>query len=157
MSKKLKAITHASFPLLLLGITNVVRIGDGSDISGIIIRLIAFMLGIFGATYLAAGLWHRAEKGSESWKYLSISMILFVAWNVIMTFGVLVDVLFLKKYNTNILISMDALNTFTMILKILDPVLEVIVFIILLFGLRKIIYAMRNEPWTVFSEEGSDE
>lgn len=147
--------------LLLLANLNVVQaingISNGIDISGTIVRLISFLLGMCGATYLAAGLWQRAEKGSETWKYLSISMILFVFWNVIMAFGILLDVLTAQRAERDIAISVDALNTFYIIVRVLDPVLEVIVFVLLLFGLRKIINAMRNEPWSVFSREDSDE
>lgn len=130
---------------------------NGIEISGTIVRLISFFLGICGATYLAAGLWQRAEKGSESWKYLSISMVLFVFWNVIMAFGILLDVLVAQRAGPEIAISSDTLITYYSIVRVLDPVIEVIVFVILLFGLRKIINAMRNEPWSVFSKEDSDE
>jgi hypothetical protein len=156
-----RTITTVGFFLLLLADLDVASaangIGNGIDISGTIVRLISFLLGMCGATYLAAGLWQRAEKGSETWKYLSISMVLFVFWNVIMAFGILLDVLTVQRAEHDIAISMDALNTYYAIVRILDPVLEVIVFVILLFGLRKIINAMRNEPWSVFSKEDSDE
>jgi hypothetical protein len=156
-----RTITAVGVLLLLLANLNVARavngINNGIDISGTIVRLISFLLGMCGATYLAAGLWQRAEKGSETWKYLSISMVLFVFWNVIMAFGILLDVLTAQKAERDIAISVDALNTFYTIVRILDPVIEVIVFVILLFGLRKIINAMRNEPWGVFSKEDADE
>ncbi len=156
-----RTITTVGFFLLLLADLDVASaangIGNGIDISGTIVRLISFLLGMCGATYLAAGLWQRAEKGSETWKYLSISMVLFVFWNVIMAFGILLDVLTVQRAEHDIAISMDALNTYYAIVRILDPVIEVIVFVILLFGLRKIINAMRNEPWSVFSKEDSDE
>jgi hypothetical protein len=54
------------------------------------------------------------------------------------------------------MISDEVLNTYIIIVKILDPVIEVIVFLILLFGLRKIIDAMRTKPWTVFSKEDEE-
>ncbi|MCZ7401041.1 MAG: hypothetical protein O8C61_02325 [Candidatus Methanoperedens sp.] len=156
-----RTITTVGVFLLLLADLDVARaaygISNGIDISGTIVRLISFLLGMCGATYLAAGLWQRAEKGSETWKYLSISMVLFVFWNVIMAFGILLDVLTAQRAEHDIAISVDALNTYYAIVRILDPVLEVIVFVILLFGLRKIINAMRNEPWSVFSKEDSDE
>ncbi len=156
-----RTITTVGVFLLLLADLDVARaaygISNGIDISGTIVRLISFLLGMCGATYLAAGLWQRAEKGSETWKYLSISMVLFVFWNVIMAFGILLDVLTAQRAEHDIAISADALNTYYAIVRILDPVIEVIVFVILLFGLRKIINAMRNEPWSVFSKEDADE
>ncbi len=159
MNKRTK--TTIGVFLLLLANLNVAQaingINNGIDISGTIVRLISFLLGMCGATYLAAGLWQRAEKGSETWKYLSISMILFVFWNVIMAFGILLDVLTAQRAEREIAISVDTMTTFYAIVRILDPVIEVIVFVILLFGLRKIINAMRNEPWSVFSKEDSDE
>lgn len=159
MNKRI--ITTVGVFLLLLANLNVARavngISNGIDISGTIVRLISFLLGMCGATYLAAGLWQRAEKGSETWKYLSISMVLFVFWNVIMAFGILLDVLTAQRAERDIAISTDALNTYYTIVRILDPVIEVIVFVILFFGLRKIINAMRNEPWSVFSKKESDE
>jgi len=45
------------------------------------------------------------------------------------------------------------MDIYFFIVKILDPVIEVIVFVILLFGLRKIIGAMRTKPWNVFSKD----
>ncbi|HEY6586234.1 MAG TPA: hypothetical protein VIY97_03600, partial [Candidatus Methanoperedens sp.] len=110
-------------------------------------------LGICGATYLAAGLWSRSQKGSNSWKYLSISMILFVFWNIIGAFGILLDVIKVQNSKNDVAVSQEGLDLFFYIVKVLDPVLEVIVFIILLFGLRKIISAMRTKPWTVFSKD----
>ncbi len=127
------------------------------DMSGTIVRLIAYLLGVCGAAYLAAGLWSRSEKGSHSWKYLSVSMILFVFWNIMGIFSVLLEVLSIQKYTSGILISDENLNTYIIIVKILDPVIAVIVFLILFFGLRKIIDAMRTKPWTVFSKEDEEE
>lgn len=126
---------------------------NGIDMSGTIVRLISFLLGICGATYLAAGLWSRAQKGSNSWKYLSISMVLFVFWNIIGAFGILLDVIKIQNSINDIAVSPEGLDLFSYIVKVLDPLLEVIVFLILLFGLRKIISAMRTKPWTVFSKD----
>lgn len=148
-----KIAVFAGLPLLMLADANVLEATGGIDMSGTIVRLISFLLGVCGATYLAAGLWSRSEKGSVSWKYLSISMILFVFWNIIGAFGILLDVLSVKKFDSSIAISEEALNIYLVIIQILDPVIEVIVFLIMLFGLRKIIYAMRTRPWTVFSKD----
>ncbi|NJD53260.1 MAG: hypothetical protein FIB07_10375 [Candidatus Methanoperedens sp.] len=126
---------------------------NGIDMSGTIVRLISFLLGICGATYLAAGLWSRSLKGSNSWKYLSISMVLFVFWNIIGAFGILLDVIKVQNSINDVSVSPEGLDLFSYIVKVLDPLLEVIVFIILLFGLRKIISAMRTKPWTVFSKD----
>ena len=142
----------AGIPLFMLANANVLEAYNGIDMSGIIVRLISFLLGICGATYLAAGLWSRSEKGSGSWKYLSISMILLVFWNIIGAFSILLDVLTSQKLGNSVAISEEALNIYLDIVKILDPVIEVIVFILLLFGLRKIINAMRTKPWSVFSK-----
>ena len=150
---KKQTISFAFFPLLMFSGVNLMGLDSGIDMSGTIVRLISFLLGVCGATYLAAGLWSRSEKGSVSWKYLSISMILFVFWNIIGAFSILLDVLSVKKFDSSIAISDEALNIYLIIIKILDPVIEVIVFLILLFGLRKIIYAMRTRPWTVFSKD----
>jgi len=148
-----KIAVFAGLPLLMLADANVLEATGGIDMSGTIVRLISFLLGVCGATYLAAGLWSRSEKGSVSWKYLSISMILFVFWNIIGAFGILLDVLSVKKFDSSIAISDEALNIYLIIIQILDPVIEVVVFLILLFGLRKIIHAMRTRPWTVFSKD----
>lgn len=151
-------------PMLLNGLYSTSIMSDkdiigtinGIDMSGTIVRLIAFLLGVCGATYLAAGLWSRSEKGSQSWKYLSISMILFVFWNIIGAFGILLDVLNYQNSMYEIAISPEAMELYLFIVKILDPILEVIVFVLLLFGLRKIIYTMRTKPWTVFSNEDEE-
>jgi hypothetical protein len=140
-------------PLLMIENVNALEAVNHIDMSGTIVRLISYLLGICGAAYLAAGLWSRSEKGSKSWKYLSVSMIIFVFWNIIGTFSVLLDVLSFRKSTSGIVISDEALNIYIIIVKILDPVIEVMVFLILLFGLRKIIDAMRTKPWTVFSKE----
>ncbi len=133
--------------------SNIAGTINGIDMSGTIVRLISFLLGICGATYLAAGLWSRSQKGSNSWKYLSISMVLFVFWNIIGAFGILLDVIKVQNSINDVAISQEGLDLFFYIVKVLDPLLEVIVFIILLFGLRKIISAMRTKPWTVFSKD----
>lgn len=148
-----KSIMLAFFPLSIMANANLAGAANGVDMSGTIVRLISFLLGVCGATYLAAGLWSRSEKGSGSWKYLSISMILFVFWNVIGAFSILLDVLNIQRTTHEVAISQDAMNLYFFIVKILDPVLEVIVFILLLFGLQKIINAMRTKPWTVFNKE----
>jgi len=150
---KKQTISFAFFPLLMFSGVNLMGLDSGIDMSGTIVRLISFLLGVCGATYLAAGLWSRSEKGSSSWKYLSISMILFVFWNIIGAFSILLDVLTIQKSGNEVAISEEALNLYILIVKVLDPVIEVIVFIILLFGLRKIINAMRTKPWTVFSKD----
>lgn len=146
----------AFFSVSTMADPNITGTIDGIDMSGTIVRLISFLLGICGATYLAAGLWSRSEKGSESWKFLSISMILFVFWNIIGAFGILLDVLNYQNYRSEIAISEEGLNIYLFIIKILDPITEVIVFVILLFGLRKIISAMRTSPWTVFSRDDEE-
>lgn len=143
----------ASLPASIITDSNLEGTINGIDMSGTIVRLISFLLGICGATYLAAGLWSRSQKGSNSWKYLSISMILFVFWNIIGAFGILLDVIKVQNSKNDIAVSQEGLDLFFYIVKVLDPVLEVIVFIILLFGLRKIISAMRTKPWTVFSKD----
>jgi len=147
----------AGIPLLIIENVNALEDINRIDTSGTMVRLISYLLGVCGAAYLAAGLWSRSEKGSESWKYLSISMILFVFWNIIGTFSILLDVLSIQKTTSGILISDEALDTYIIIVQILDPVIEVIVFLILLFGLRKIIDAMRTKPWAVFSKEDDEE
>ena len=147
----------AGIPLLMIENVNALENISQIDMSGTIVRLISYLLGVCGAAYLAAGLWSRSEKGSQSWKYLSVSMILFVFWNIIGTFSILLDVLTIRKSTTGIVISDEALNTYIIIVKILDPVIAVIVFLILLFGLRKIIDAMRTKPWTVFGKEDEEE
>ncbi|CAG0984756.1 MAG: hypothetical protein MPEBLZ_00089 [Candidatus Methanoperedens nitroreducens] len=146
-------IQFASFPASIMSDSNIAGTINGIDMSGTIVRLISFLLGICGATYLAAGLWSRSQKGSNSWKYLSISMILFVFWNIIGAFGILLDVIKVQNSINDAAVSQEGLELFSYIVKVLDPLLEVIVFIILLFGLRKIINAMRTKPWTVFSKD----
>lgn len=124
------------------------------DTSGTIVRLIAFILGMCGSLYLAASLWRRAEKGSESWKYLSVSMMMLSFWNIIMAFSVMMTVLNIDRLGRVHDITFDYV---LVIIKVLDPIIEVTVFLILLFGLKKIIKAIREEPWTVFSKEEPDE
>jgi len=140
-------------PVLIMANANLAGAINGVDMSGIIVRLISFLLGICGATYLAAGLWSRSEKGSVSWKYLSISMILFVFWNILGAFGILLDVIQIQNPASSAAMSQQSINLYLFIIKTLDPIIEVIVFVILLFGLRKIISAMRTKPWTVFSND----
>jgi len=146
-------IQFASFSASIMSDSNIAGTINGIDMSGTIVRLISFLLGICGATYLAAGLWSRSQKGSNSWKYLSISMILFVFWNIIGAFGILLDVIKVQNSINDAAVSQEGLELFSYIVKVLDPLLEVIVFIILLFGLRKIINTMRTKPWTVFSKD----
>jgi len=147
----------AWIPLLIIENVSALEEINQIDMSGTIVRLISYLLGVCGAAYLAAGLWSRSEKGSQSWKYISVSMILFVFWNIIGTFSILLDVLTIRKSTSGIVISDEALNTYIIIVKMLDPVIAVIVFLILLFGLRKIIDAMRTKPWTVFCKEDEAE
>lgn len=146
-------ILFAFFPVSIMADPNIAGTINGIDMSGTIVRLISFLLGICGATYLAAGLWSRSQKGTNSWKYLSISMVLFVFWNIIGAFGILLDVIKVQNSMNEAAISHDGLDLMSYIVQVLDPVLEVIVFLILLFGLRKIISAMRTKPWTVFSKD----
>jgi hypothetical protein len=153
---KKQTMSFAFFPLLMFSSANLMGLDSGIDMSGTIVRLISFLLGVCGATYLAAGLWSRSEKGSNSWKYLSISMILFVFWNILGAFSILLDVLTIQTTGNEVAVSMQALDLYKIIVKVLDPVIEVIVFIILLFGLRKIVSAMRTKPWTVFSKDEDD-
>jgi hypothetical protein len=155
MHTKTKMVSLLFFFLLFLPMVGAAQAinEDRIDTSGMIVRLISFLLGMCGSTYLAAGLWQRAEKGTETWKYLSISMIMMIFWNIIMTFGVLLNAL---KFE-NALKSPEVIDNALVILNVLDPVIEVIVFLILFFGLKKIIKAMREEPWTVFSREEPDE
>lgn len=153
MSTRIKLIALSCFFLLMLPAARADTPIEGMDTSGTIVRLISFLLGMCGSTYLAASLWQRAERGTETWKYLSISMIMMIFWNIIMTFGVLLNILRFEKTVR----SPEVIDNALIILNVLDPVVEVIVFLILLFGLRKIIKAMREEPWTVFSKEEPDE
>lgn len=141
------------FPVSVMADANLAGTINGVDMSGTIVRLISFLLGICGATYLAAGFWSRSEKGSVSWKYLSISMVLFVFWNIIGAFGILLDVIQIQNTANDVAISQRSMDLYFYIVKILDPIVEVIVFVILLFGLRKIIGAMRTKPWNVFSKD----
>jgi hypothetical protein len=141
------------FPVSVMANANLGETINGVDMSGTIVRLISFLLGICGATYLAAGFWSRSEKGSVSWKYLSISMVLFVFWNIIGAFSILLDVIQFQKSGNDVAISQKAMELYFFIVKILDPIIEVIVFVILLFGLRKIISAMRTKPWNVFTKD----
>lgn len=151
MRVKLIALLYLS--LLVLPAARAAYPVEGLDTSGTIVRLISFLLGMCGSTYLAASLWQRAERGTETWKYLSISMIMMIFWNIIMTFGVLLGML---RFDETMR-SPEVIDNAIIILNVLDPVIEVIVFLILLFGLKKIIKAMREEPWTVFSKEEPNE
>ena len=157
MSIKIKLLSLSCLLLLMLPEAEADPLIDGIDTSGTIVRLVSFLLGICGSTYLAAGLWRRAEKGSESWKYLSVSMVMMIFWNIIMTIGILLNILKMNILNSvSVVESIEVIDTTLIILNFLDPVIEVIVFLILLFGLRKIVKTMREEPWTVFSREDQD-
>ena len=136
------------FPMSVMADANLGETINGVDMSGTIVRLISFLLGICGATYLAAGFWSRSEKGSVSWKYLSISMV--------GAFSILLDVIQIQNATNDVAISQRSMDLYFFTVKILDPVIEVIVFVILLFGLRKIIDAMRTKPWNVFSKDEED-
>ncbi|KCZ71143.1 hypothetical protein ANME2D_03175 [Candidatus Methanoperedens nitroreducens] len=125
----------------------------GIDTSGTVVQLISFLLAMCGSTYLAAVLWRRGQGGSESWRYISVSMIMLALWNAIMAFGIMVTTLQTRGN----LDSIEIIDNIHVIIKVLDPVIVVVAFLILLFGLEKIIKAMRDRPWTVFSEERSDE
>lgn len=138
--------------MLILPVVDADQTTDMIGIYGIIVRLIAFLLGMIGSVYLAAELWHRGERGSESWKYLCISMLMFTLWNILMAFGIMLGILN-GEYDANYVGSYAAI---AVIIKVLDPLIEVIAFIVLLFGLMRIIKAMRNKPWTVFSKEEPD-
>jgi len=153
MSMKIKLMALSYLFLFMLPAARAAYPVEGLDTSGTIVRLISFLLGMCGSTYLAASLWQRAERGTETWKYLSVSMIMMIFWNIIMTFSVLLDML---RFDETVR-SPEVVDNALVILNVLDPVIEVIVFLILLFGLRKIIKAMREEPWTVFSKEEPDE
>ncbi len=151
MSLIAKMIAFAGILLLILPRVDADQTIDMIGIYGIIVRLIAFLLGMIGSVYLAAELWQRGERGSESWKYLCISMLMFTLWNIIMAFGIMLGVL--NGYDTNYV---GSYGVIAVIIKVLDPLIEVIAFIVLLFGLMRIIKAMRNKPWTVFSKEEPD-
>ncbi len=116
--------------------------------SGTAMQIIAFLLGICGSVYLAAILWERGNKGSESWKQLSIAMMLFGLWNTIMIF----DIMMMAFLTQNPDSSNENIETVILTLKTLGPLVEVMVFIILLFGLMTIIRKMRHMPWVLFNK-----
>ncbi len=123
------------------------------ELSGTIMQIIAFLLGMCGSLYLASVLWTRGDKGSESWKYLSVSMIMFAFWNIIMSLGLMMTVL--NTYGDED--SKEIFNFIIFILEMLDPIIEVAVFMVLLFGLKRIIKKMLQKPWALFSKVDSDE
>lgn len=135
----------------------LVDLYPGMDLTGTIVRLIAFLLGMSGSMYLAAVLWKKSDTGAYSWKYLSVSMILFVFWNIVMTFGILMDVLHFGESAQENIISIETHDLVVNIINVLDPIIEVIVFLVLYFGLRKIVSDMREKPWMVFSKEEDNE
>lgn len=147
------AIKFMGFFFLMLANASIDQTTNMVEINGMIVRLLAYLLAMIGSIYLAAELWKRAEIGSESWKYLCISMLMFTFWNIIMAFGIVINVLYMGG-NINFVENSESIPV---VLETLDPIIEVSVFIILLFGLRSIIKAMRDKPWTVFSKEESDE
>lgn len=59
MSIKNRIINIAGISLIFLVNLNLAEASEGIDMSGTIVRLISFLLGICGATYLAAGLWQN--------------------------------------------------------------------------------------------------
>ncbi len=157
MSLKRKLTVLFYFLFLMLTDVKAASSLDRIDTSGTIVRLIAFLLGICGSLYLAAVLWQRSEKGSEGWKFLSVSMLMFTFWNIIMSMNIMLIVLYSTRYtyyNSDIL---EAISIIFGIVKILDPVIEVVVFIVLALGLKMIIKAIRDRPWTVFSREEHNE
>jgi len=58
-----KIAVFAGLPLLMLADANVLEATGGIDMSGTIVRLISFLLGVCGATYLAAGCGQGLRKG----------------------------------------------------------------------------------------------
>ncbi len=115
--------------------------------SGAAMQIIAYLLGMSGSIYLAAILWNRGNKGSESWKQLSIAMMLFGLWNIIMIFNIMMLALYQDPDNIN-----PNFEIAFFAFRILDPILEVMVFLILFFGLNTIIRKMRHSPWVLFDK-----
>lgn len=152
MSITIRLIAFTGAFLLLLPRADVYQTADMAEINVMIVPFMSHIMGIIGSVYLAAQLYTIAERASTTWKYLSISIVLFALWNVVMAFSIM-----LKALNIG---SVDYLqsssNTFYLI-NVIDPVLEVFVFFTFFYGLRKVANAMHNKPWTVFSQEGSDE
>ncbi|VVB85714.1 Uncharacterised protein [uncultured archaeon] len=154
--KKIVCIRNKIIAITFLLLTLPAAAGQTTnpiELSGTIIQIVAFLLGMCGSLYLASVLWARGDKGSESWKYLSVSMIMFAFWNIIMSLSLVMTVLNAKS-DTD---SKGTLNFVIFILKMLDPVIEVAVFMVLLFGLKNIIRTMLHKPWTLFSKVDSDE
>ncbi len=115
--------------------------------SGAAMQIIAYLLGMGGSVYLASVLWKRGNKGSESWKQLSIAMILFGLWNIIMIYNIMMLALYQDPDNVN-----ENFETAFFAFRVLDQILEVMVFIILFFGLNTIIRKMRQSPWVLFEK-----
>ncbi len=123
------------------------------EISGAVIQIIAFVLGMCGSIYLAAILWTKGNKGSESWKQLSVAMALFGFWNILMIFNIMMTALYNQKDEA----TQEFYRIIIFTIMTLDPIIEVIVFVILFSGLRTIIKKMRHKPWVLFSKVDSDE
>lgn len=124
------------------------------ETSNVAIQILSFLLGVCGSVYLGAILWERGNRGSESWKTLSISMFLFGFWNIVMIMNVLMMAL-------NVQDADDPYKSFDLaifVFKTLDPLVEVVVFMVMLFGLMSIIRTMRTRPWELFNkvEENDD-
>jgi hypothetical protein len=144
----------SGFLFLLIMLPAAQGFQDGSiNTSGIIVELIAYLLGICGSFYLGSILWTRGEKGLESWKYLSISMVLFGFWNIIMALDLVVAALIAEGQDS----SGKYLNNILFALRNIDPIVGMIAFVLLFTGLKKIIKAMHDKPWTVFQRVDFDD
>jgi len=152
MPTKTKLLAFTGAFMLLAPEADVFQTTSTAEINIMIIPFIAHLLAIIGSLYLAAQLYMFAEKASATWKYLSLSAVLFSLWNTIMAFNIILKVLSKES-------AAFAQSSYGMIysIKTIDPVLEVIVFFLFYYGMKRVANTMHNKPWTVFSKEDSNE
>ena len=148
MPIKIKLLALTSTFLLLVPEVDIYQTTGTAEINIMIVPFISHLLGIIGSVYLAAQLYTFAEKASGTWKYLSLSAVLFSLWNIIMAFNIILRVLY--KENATFMQSSYSMFYF---IKVIDPVLEAIVFFLFYYGMKRVANTMHNKPWTVFSEE----
>lgn len=147
MYRAIRFIALTGAFLLLLPASNVTPGSDMAHINVMIVPFISHLLGIIGSVYLAAQLNTIAERASRTWEYLSISIVFFSLWNILMAFNITLKVLYNGSQS-----SYEIIN----LIRVIDPVLEAFVFFVFFYGMKKVANAMHSKPWAVFSKEDND-
>lgn len=148
MSRAIRLIALTGAFLFLLPASDVNHASDMAYINVMVVPFISHLLGIIGSVYLAAQLNTIAERASRTWRYLSISIVLFSLWNIVMAFNIMLKVIYNRSQS-----SFDIIY----LISVMDPVLEAFVFFVFFYGMKKVANTMHSKPWAVFSKEDNDE